>query len=155
MKMRTRLGYFLLAVATVLCIVAFGLAGCVAASWDSESSEELEPARTVRSIDPATGKEVVQHYAARMKTTRKRAGYTDNRAAGAMASGVLDQFGGMQGILSAIPGWGWVAALGGIGVGGKVVHKNSVRAAHLEGKEAGYEQHQIESGIIVPKGAST
>lgn len=141
----TMLGFLLAAI--LLCVtLLMTMQGCVAASWDSETTEELEPARIVTTIDPVTGKEHSERVPARMKTSRKRANYTDNRAAGAMAAGALDQLGGMGGVLSAIPGGGLVGAgvaiLGGLGL----IHKNGTKAAELQGREHGYATAQVELG---------
>ena len=147
------LGFLLAAIA--LCVtMLIATTGCVSTGFDFESSEELEAGRVVRSIDPTSGKPITTTYAPRSKTTKRRGNYTDTRAVGQAAGALVDQAGGLGGILSAIPGGGLVGAgvaiLGGLGL----IHKKSTDAAKLSGKEEGYTQHQIESGIIVNKGAS-
>lgn len=145
---------FLLA-GILLCVtLLMTMQGCVSTGFDFESSEDLEAGRVVRSIDPTSGKPITTTFAPRTKTTKRRANYTDTRAVGQAAGAIMDQAGGLGGILSTIPGGGLVGAgvaiLGGLGL----IHKKSTDAAKLSGKEEGYTQHQIESGIIVNKGAS-
>lgn len=138
-------------VAVALCCVAFALAGCVSSGLSWGTVEELEAARTVVSVDPATGREVRTTYQPRTKTTTRTANYTDTRAAGAAAGAMLDAGGGIGGILANVSSGGVVGTavtiLGALGF----MHKTGSKAAELKGREQGYSQAQLEYGVpVVP-----
>lgn len=134
----------LLAASALAC--SLGLAGCVMADYDSETTTMIEPPSTITATMP-DGKIVKTETAAKTITTRRKAGYHDTRGVGAAASGVLSDFGGISGIASSLTGT--QVALGGGGLLTLIVG-GAMKLAHLAGQNVGYTQHQVESAPVVP-----
>ncbi len=129
------------------CLV---LPGCVSTGFDFTTTEDIEAARDVP--DPATG--TVVHYAARQKTTHRRGRYLNNQAlgqaAGIVGGGLMDQFGGIGGIVANIGTGGWLgigtAALGLLGIGGKAVHSLGT----AKGKDIGWDDREKAAAVQAP-----
>lgn len=144
---RTRLVYLLLLIAVALCIVFF-VVGCISTGFSSKSTEVLEAGHTVTSLDDK-GKVITTVYAPRTKVTERYGHYDDTRAMGQAAGQMLGDFGGLGGILQAIPTGGYASiGLGLLGLLG-IAHRSTVKAAVLKGQDQGYTQHQLESGEVV------
>jgi hypothetical protein len=141
-------GLFSLSLLLPCCV----LAGCVSAGWDSETSTVNVPGTTTTVRDPHTGTVTVTKTDPQVSSTRRRANYSDTRGAGQAASGVLDQFGGVDGILAALGVKGVVGLTGGAGLLSLVV-------GHLLGQNKGYTQAQVEHAGLAPapapKGAAS
>lgn len=120
-----------MAARAALLVAALLCGGCVTAGVHNDTTTE-------RFFD-GLGKVVRE-----IVTKRQGGNYTDTRAAGQDAMGLLSGVGGLQGLVTAVgPG-------GLIGVGASVLgllgiaHRSTVKSASLKGQSDGYTQAQVE-----------